>query len=44
MGLSIHYRGTLTDKRQSAALLSELEDIVARIDLLLRKMRDWEAD
>jgi hypothetical protein len=27
MGLSIHYRGTLTDKRQSAALLSELEDI-----------------
>ncbi|WP_282775675.1 hypothetical protein [Phaeodactylibacter xiamenensis] len=27
MGLSIHYRGTLTDKRQSAALLCELEDI-----------------
>lgn len=27
MGISLHYRGTLTDKRQSTALLNELEDI-----------------
>ncbi|MEQ8703393.1 MAG: hypothetical protein RIC19_05715 [Phaeodactylibacter sp.] len=27
MGLSLHYRGTLTDKRQLAPMLDELEDI-----------------
>lgn len=43
MGLSIHYRGTLTDKRQSAALLGELEDIGKSMHWPVRILDDrWD--
>ena len=31
MGLSLHYRGSLTDKRQITSLIDELEDIAKSV-------------
>lgn len=42
MGLSIHYRGTLTDKKQIYPLMDELEDIARSMQWTCRRFdEDW---